>query len=467
MKTILACLLIAAVVTAVPSADNVVPRTEFVDAGSVHDEAAGDITALLEAGKSKDACASLADSTAKQVSDSIGSAQKLADAVPKGAACKTEGQAAVDQAKKGLDSAKTKADAAKKANAAAKVRPVKFKDMTIADIKDGDCAAFFSDAGFTSAKKAAEAAAKADSKAAGEKKAAQKAYDDSLAAQKKAIHVCACDAQKKHAEATKAIAKANTAENKKAWDKAYHMKCVLDGKDGSSCKVPPVPKATMPALQEPAKSANCQAPSLWIGKYPQCSKNAAGIGIQNKNNDITQFYKQGSAKNAWNTGCYLGSQIQVGVAEYRLLAMYQPKGTGRKGDSKVAWGITNKPDGHHSISGLSFGFYCADGGVNLQVYHLGSRTNTNCRCGEGNTHTQLIVTKDGSVEFYMKSQGHSNMRCYKTKAGTASGPYVADNSIYGHSGALMYIKMEVNKGGQWKMAPKAPPAANGGKWIRQ
>jgi hypothetical protein len=258
-KAVLACLFLAAVVTAIPSADNVVAGTEFVEApdDAVHEEAAGEISALLESGKTKDACASLADSTIKQVSDSIASAQKLANAVPKGAACKKEGQPTVDKAKKNLDSAKTKAADAKKASNSAKSKPVKFKDVTIADIKDGDCAAFFQDPAYTAAQKGAEAAAKADAKAAGEFKAAQTAYDDALAAQKKAIHICACDAQKKHGEAKKAIDKANSAENAKAWTKGHHMKCVLDGKNGANCKVPAVPKSTLPGLKEPAKSAQC------------------------------------------------------------------------------------------------------------------------------------------------------------------------------------------------------------------
>merc|ERR1711998_388287 len=167
------------------------------------------------------------------------------------------GQPTVDQAKKNLDSTKTKAADAKKASNSAKSKPVKFKDVTIADIKDGDCAAFFQDPAYTAAQKGAEAAAKTDAKAAGEFKAAQTAYDDALAAQKKAIHICACAAQKKHGEAKKAIDKANSAENAKAWTKGHHMKCVLDGKNGANCKVPAVPKATLPGLQEPAKSAKC------------------------------------------------------------------------------------------------------------------------------------------------------------------------------------------------------------------
>jgi hypothetical protein len=261
-KTIFACLLIATIATAIPN-NEIVPEEDYDAHVSVdydtHTEAAKDLASLLQAGKTKDACAQLADSTLKEVSDSIASVQTLVNAVPKGAVCKNEGQAAVDSSKKQLDAAKTKAAAAKKAAESAKTKPVKFKDVTIAEIKAGDCSAFFSDSSFTAAKTAAQSAADAHAKADGELKAAQKAHDNSLTAQKAAVHACACHAQTKHAEAKKAADKANSSENAKAWSKAYSMKCVLDSKTAASCKIPTIPKVTMPALQEPAKSAQCGA----------------------------------------------------------------------------------------------------------------------------------------------------------------------------------------------------------------
>lgn len=287
MAKTIACLFLAiAIVSAVPDND-VVPEDNMyendswsMDPSSVHEEAASDVAGLLQAGKTTDACAQLADSTMKQVTDSIASAQSLVNAVPKGAACKQEGKASVDVAKKTLDGAKSKATAANKASATAKTKPVKFKDVTIAEIKAGDCSAFFSDPSFTSAKKAAQTAADAAAKADGELKAAQKAYDDAVTAQKAAIHACACHTKEKHNEAKKAADKANSAENAKAWTKSHHMKCVLAGTTANSCKVPAIPKVTMPSLQEPAKSAT----------------NCGGVHYSGK--EITLFFKTGSSKNS-------------------------------------------------------------------------------------------------------------------------------------------------------------------------
>jgi hypothetical protein len=265
LKTVIAFALILALAAAAP-ADVFVQEdvaeasvSDFNDDSLLQEEAANHVADLLQDGKTKDACASLASSTSKAVSDSVASAQKLMDAVPKGAQCKAEGQAAVDTATAHNTKAQKKAKDAKTAATQAKSKPVKFKDVTIADIKGNDCAAFFADPAYTSAKSAAVAAAKADAKAEGEATASKRALDDAVEAQKKARHFCACNVQKKHGEAAKAAAKANSAENDKAWKKAYMMQCVLDGKTGNACKVPPVPKVTVPGMKPPASTEKCGA----------------------------------------------------------------------------------------------------------------------------------------------------------------------------------------------------------------
>merc|ERR1711988_302298 len=145
-KIALACIFIAAVATALP-ADSVVPEYELdtAELTDLHAEAQSDVEALLQSGKTKDACASLAASTVKEIKDGVASSQKIMNAVPKGAACKTEGQAAVDSASKTLDAKTSAESSAAKAASSAKTAPVKFKSITIAEIKAGDCSAFFQD----------------------------------------------------------------------------------------------------------------------------------------------------------------------------------------------------------------------------------------------------------------------------------------------------------------------------------
>merc|ERR1712167_55929 len=238
---------------------------------AIHEEARTHVEGLLQSGKTKDACKSLADSSIKAIDDSVKNAQKIMNAVPKGASCKKEGQPQVDAATKSNNAATTKLTSAKKDASKAKAHPVKFKDVTIAEIKAGDCSAFFTDPSYTAAKKSAETAGNHMAKVEGEAKAAKKALDDALEAQKYAVHVCSCKVQREHASAKTAATKANSAENDKAWKKSHMMKCVLEGKSMSSCKVPTTPTVTVPALEAPAKGAKCGATDFKVtGAFSWC-----------------------------------------------------------------------------------------------------------------------------------------------------------------------------------------------------
>lgn len=292
MKVTIAILLLAALVTAQYTDDDFAAETSFVEDASydtqefpgmtddeaIHREAAEHVQSLLEVGKTKDACKSLADSSIKAIDDSVKNAQKIMNAVPKGSACNQEGQQAVDAATKTHNAAAKKAADAKAAASKAKAHPVKFKDVTIAEIKAGDCSAFFSDPAYTAAKTAAAASGNKQAKAEGEAKVAKAALDDAVAAQKKAVYFCACKVQREHAEAKKAADKANSAENEKAWKKSHMMKCVLEGKSMSSCQVPAAPKVSVPALQAPASTTKCGAITNGMSSVYTASTKMGGCG---------------------------------------------------------------------------------------------------------------------------------------------------------------------------------------------
>jgi hypothetical protein len=149
----------------------------------------------------------------------------------------------------------------------------------MASLKGGDCAAFFSDPAYTAAKNTAQAAGNKSAKAEGEAKAAKKALDDALAAQKYAIHVCSCKVQREHKKAKDAADKANSGENAKAWKKSHMMKCVLAGTAMNACKVPPVPKVTVPTLEAPAKGAKCGATNFKVTNTKSSCQEAKGKKI--------------------------------------------------------------------------------------------------------------------------------------------------------------------------------------------
>merc|ERR1712110_1335610 len=117
--------------------DEVVRETEFVSVVSemsvgdedMHEEARTQVSSLLESGKTKDACASLAANMIKTVNDNAKNIQKALDAMDMGKNCAqaglkayTDAQTAEGKAKKKNDDAvKAKSKAAKKAHEDAKL----------------------------------------------------------------------------------------------------------------------------------------------------------------------------------------------------------------------------------------------------------------------------------------------------------------------------------------------------------
>jgi hypothetical protein len=110
------------------------------------------------------------------------------------------------------------------------------------------CSTFLNDRAYTSAKghmtrtcndATRKRAAHADSR---------KATTSALRAHQKAKEQCACRAQKTHKAAVRTTSNFNSAANAKAWTKAHHMICVLDGKAANRCSVPRVPRVTAPRM---------------------------------------------------------------------------------------------------------------------------------------------------------------------------------------------------------------------------
>merc|ERR1712022_92906 len=81
-----------------------------------------------------------------------------------------------------------------------------------------------------------------------------------------AVKKCQCNAYKAHSKAlTDANAKVVSSQTK-AWTKAAHLKCVLDGKTTNQCTVPALPKVKGVSL---AAGVDGGARSSWDGQA-QC-----------------------------------------------------------------------------------------------------------------------------------------------------------------------------------------------------
>jgi hypothetical protein len=224
---------------------------------SVSDDAVATVDTLLQAGKSKSACKDLADSTIKEINNAVGTAEKLIKNLDTGKSCAKEGQGSVDKAKKGLQDAQKKSDDAHNAATKACNAKVTFGPKKFSSLKKGNCDTFFNDPKYTKAKKKCDKANEKATKAKGALDEAKKGLKNAGDAAKKEKNECECKAKKAHANAVKAAGDASSKANKKAWTKAHHMLCVLDGKH-KNCKVPALPAVKVPSLAKGVNKAVCK-----------------------------------------------------------------------------------------------------------------------------------------------------------------------------------------------------------------
>jgi hypothetical protein len=250
-----------------------------------HAEAKEAIADLLQKGKDDSQCRELAKDTIKGIKKDIEAAQKLADVYDKGHNCHTSGQSEVTKAKQALNKATTKLKQArdkKKKKCSAKVKLTYTKtwsvSYTVEDdfnvgkkcVKVGDH--YRSQSKYTKAKKACSDAKTAVAKAEGEESEAKSLVTTMEAAAKKKKKECYCRVQKKHKEVKKVVAASHTDAKVKAWRKAHHMLCVLDGTAPAQCKVSGMKKVNSGKVASGVTKAKCEAyTKKYSKKWPHCS----------------------------------------------------------------------------------------------------------------------------------------------------------------------------------------------------
>merc|ERR1711970_140099 len=223
MMKLLLCVALCAFATALPSADvdaaTVVPEsapeapdTNLMEAS--YNDAKNTVTALLQEGKDDSACRDMAKATADEVTASVDNQQKQLAAMDNGDSCNDEGQGLIDTANKNQEEAdKAKTDANKALNEA-KSEKFNFGDFDYNSLTEGQCGTFFNSQTWKDAEGNAAA------------KAVQTAKDEA----KSMVKECKCKAKRALDDALESLNKNAKEANTKAWNKAYHMQCVLDGK---------------------------------------------------------------------------------------------------------------------------------------------------------------------------------------------------------------------------------------------
>merc|ERR1711967_230046 len=205
------------------------------------------LASAVQEDKSDSACRKLANGSKQEISNGQKNTQRLLNRMDVGKNCHTAGLSAYNAAKRRESNAKKAADTAtRNCNKAKNVR-VKVGSKSLSQFKVA-CSTFLNDRAYTSAKghmtrtcndATRKRAAHADSR---------RATASALRAHQKAKEQCACRAQKTHKAAVRTTTNFNSAANAKAWTKAHHMLCVLDGKAANRCSVPRVPRVTAPRM---------------------------------------------------------------------------------------------------------------------------------------------------------------------------------------------------------------------------
>jgi len=313
MKPLAVLALLIAASTALPNAvEDVVPEEMLFEPSALTstswDEAKMQLDELRSNGKSDKDCRELADDTEDAVKSSVSAQQKVLETKDKGQKCPLEGQDAVKAAKKNLDDA----TAAKKKTAGALNkalnRKINFGDYTYNTLTEGKCGTFFNKQVWQNAKAAAKAAKSKDQQAAGVVTASQKSYTQAVAAAKVKVSKCQCKVKKEHKVMIKQMNDKAKAANLKAWTKAAHLRCILDGTPIGSCKVTALPVVQPVKLTPATEAAKCQGSlPMWAntpnGQY-FCNKAQSGVYVGFlPNNTPAAGYKNWLLINDYDKGC--------------------------------------------------------------------------------------------------------------------------------------------------------------------
>jgi hypothetical protein len=218
-----------------------------------------DVTDMLQAGKDSAACKDMAQATEDDVKASVAATQKAVDNMPNGQHCANAGQDLVKKAEDDKVKAAKAEDDAKKALDAANQIKVNFGDKIVSSLTEGKCANFWTSLPYTNAKKKIKEATDTYATKKAEHQAAVKAIQTAKDEAAKMVRKCKCDALSNMQKAVNDFNTQAKDSNTKAWTKAYHMKCVIDGKTVSQCTVPSIPVVKMAPMHDTTEQCGGEA----------------------------------------------------------------------------------------------------------------------------------------------------------------------------------------------------------------
>merc|ERR1712091_685069 len=269
--------------------DHIIPEESLFALDDDLSEAQQKVNEMTAAGKSDKDCRKLVTETRKDIETNVNTCQKTMDALPNGKECPSRGQKGVKTATEAKDKAdkhyKYTVTEVTKASRAS----VKFGSRTFSSLTEGKCESFYSSTSYTTAEATYKAAVTARTKAKGAAEQADKELKAAIEAAAKAKKECECQVKKDHEEKFTKLSAADAA-NKKAWEFACKVECVLDGK--SNCRSSAAPQCKKAKLTAAVNAAQCVAAKKCNGKEPLNFVSASQTGTMSGHNAVTYGPKQ-------------------------------------------------------------------------------------------------------------------------------------------------------------------------------
>jgi len=214
--------------------------------------------------REKTECDVESEDTEKEVATAVNQAQNMLNNLATGSNCSSAGQTQVVAAQQAAAAATSAVTAAAQAATAALGATVTFAPITYSQLQaDPSCASMFQDTSYTAAKALVDKTAQDKIEADAAAKAAAAAVTTATTAAGNEKLACQCKVKADY-EAAWARANANNQQHEEAWNRAAHLRCVLEedvtldsqGNAQGQCKVDPVPKVTPITLAAGVNSAS-------------------------------------------------------------------------------------------------------------------------------------------------------------------------------------------------------------------
>merc|ERR1712166_1201280 len=262
VRSILVAIALVACVRAVPTPNDIVPETKFVEgaATSAHASAKQVVSEMIQAGSDWAACSELANATRDEVEDDIKTKQDMLDELDKGCGCAALGQDEVTRTVNEMNAAFTAVTDAETALETATNAQVQLADQEFQFLQAGECGWIMTDSSYQTAHVTYTTAVTTLATARTTYTLSVTAHADAVTEAARLKLECECATQSAHATAW-ADANQDNDANAAAWAQAHHIDCVVDHIAEADCSFGPAPGLTQPTLCDDIESVSCAAES--------------------------------------------------------------------------------------------------------------------------------------------------------------------------------------------------------------